>query len=59
MESSWIVEVIHGARFYFQVSKNVLAEKEHTYTCRVKKGQMVKTSEDHNFILENQNWENK
>jgi hypothetical protein len=26
---------------------------------KVEKGKKVKTSEDHNFMLETQNWENK
>jgi len=27
--------------------------------CRVEKGKMVKTSEDHNFLFGTQNWEDK
>jgi hypothetical protein len=35
-------------------------ERKRTHVaCRVEKGKMVKTSEDHNFLLGTQNWENK
>jgi hypothetical protein len=45
--------------FIFRYLKMCWQRKSTPIACRVKKGQMVKTSEDHNFILENQNWENK
>jgi hypothetical protein len=33
--------------------------KRKLVTCRVEKGEIVKTPEDHNFLLGSQNWENK
>jgi len=59
MEIPWIVEVIHGAIFELWASKNVLERKSTPIAGKVKKGKMVKTSKDHNFLLGTRNLESK
>jgi hypothetical protein len=39
--------------------KMFLDKKRTLIAHRVEKGKMVKTFEDHNFLLETNNWENK